>query len=226
MPGWCFKQSFESEANIATTTKKGQLALSAFPLLQWMRVYFFRVAAASGFSIFDACFYSRKIMQIKKLFAMTVLSVFASLCQAEPPSEASVNTLLDITKIKSIVDKMPATMEQPMRIMLRQAAADQNLSPEQKQTLDATAQKFLQIIGEEFSWEELKPIYIQIYMETFTQEEIDSLIAFYQTPTGSALVDKMPLIMQKASTLVLEKYRPLMQKFNEAIRQALTEQKK
>jgi hypothetical protein len=182
----------------------------------------FRVAAAFS----GACFYSGKIMQIKKLFAVTVFSVFASLCQAAAPSEASIETLLDITKAKSIVEKMPATMEQTMRLVLREVTADQNLSPEQKRALDATAQKFMQIISEEFSWETLKPSYIQIYMETFTQEEIDGLIAFYRTPTGHALIEKMPLVIQKSTALGLEKVKPLMQKFNEAIRQTLTEQKK
>ena len=164
-------------------------------------------------------------MQTKKLFAITILSFFASLCQAESPSAASINTLLDITKIRFVVEKMPATMEQPMRLMLRQAAADQSLSSDQKRALDTTYQKLMQIIGEEFSWETLKPIYVQVYTETFTQEEVDSLIAFYQTPTGNALINKMPIVMQKSSALILEKYKPLIQKLKEAIQQTMTEQK-
>ena len=48
------------------------------------------------------------------------------------------------------------------------------------------------VIREELSWARLKPDFAAIYAETFSQHEIDGLIAFYQGPIGSALVAKMP----------------------------------
>lgn len=34
-----------------------------------------------------------------------------------------------------------------------------------------------------------------LYAQHFSQEEVDGLIAFYRSPAGEALVNKMPLVM-------------------------------
>jgi hypothetical protein len=52
------------------------------------------------------------------------------------------------------------------------------------------------------SWEKMKPLYVKIYSETLTEEELDGSIAFYRTPVGQSLLKKMPLIMQKSMSSV------------------------
>ena len=54
--------------------------------------------------------------------------------------------------------------------------------------------RLMQIIREEASWEKMQAELTGIYRELFTQEEINSLIDFYQSPAGQAMVKKMPLI--------------------------------
>jgi len=71
----------------------------------------------------------------------------------------------------------------------------------------------------------MRPLYIQIYQETFTQEEIDGLIAFYKSPAGVAFVDKMPVVMQRSMSIMQSRIAPMMEKMKAAMQQAADEAK-
>ncbi|TMH03840.1 MAG: DUF2059 domain-containing protein [Betaproteobacteria bacterium] len=108
---------------------------------------------------------------------------------------------------------------------MARAVAGKSLSAEQQRYLEATPQRFVTIMREELSWENLKPMYIEIYRDSFTQEEIDGLIAFYQSPVGMAFVNKMPIVMQKSMTSMQARMQPIMEKMKAATRQALEDAK-
>ncbi len=73
--------------------------------------------------------------------------------------------------------------------------------------------KMANVMKEELTWAKYEPMFVQIYSDSFTQEEIDSIIAFYRTPGGQALVKKMPVVMQRTMQMVQQQMGPLMQKF-------------
>jgi uncharacterized protein len=71
----------------------------------------------------------------------------------------------------------------------------------------------------------LRPLYVQVYQETFTQEEIDGLIAFYESPTGIAFVEKMPVVMQKSMSMMQSRMAPMMEKVRAVMKQTAEEAK-
>ena len=85
--------------------------------------------------------------------------------------------------------------------------------PQQVQkTFDQTHSEVTNIMRQEFSWDKLEPMYVRIYQKTFTQAEMDNLLAFYKTPGGQALINKMPLVMQNTMAEVQQMMTPLMQR--------------
>jgi hypothetical protein len=54
----------------------------------------------------------------------------------------------------------------------------------------------------------MKDVYLQVYRETFTQEEITSIIAFYAPRRGKRWSRKCTVAMQKAGTLYAVSSRP------------------
>ena len=67
-------------------------------------------------------------------------------------------------------------------------------------------------------WEKMQAELTGIYRELFTQEEINSLIDFYQSPAGQAMVKKMPLIQNKTVQIyqkILARAMPRIQKVME-----------
>lgn len=85
-------------------------------------------------------------------------------------------------------------------------------SAAQKAKITEFESKLSQLMKDELSYSRLKDVYLQVYRETFTQEEISSIIAFYSSPAGKAMVEKIPVAMQKASALVQARVAPMGEK--------------
>ena len=61
-------------------------------------------------------------------------------------------------------------------------------------------------------WKKLEPVYVRIYQKSFSQEEVDGMIAFYKTPAGQAVIGKMPAVMQNTMDEMQQMMTPVMQK--------------
>jgi len=91
----------------------------------------------------------------------------------------------------------------------------------QREALEAMQRDIRSALKNELSWASLKPAYVQLYQESLTQEEVDGLLEFYRTPSGQALIHKMPVIARKSIALSQEKVRPLVARLVSSIQQAL-----
>ena len=160
-----------------------------------------------------------------KLITLLASLVFASLAYCAPASEESIDRLLADTKVEKLLDTMSVNVDQVMRRSMEASMQGQQLSPEQRRAIDATAATFVQVMREEMTWDKLRPLYVQIYQESFTQEEIDGLIAFYESPAGVAFVEKMPFVMQKSMSIMQSRMAPMMEKMKAAMKEAIAEPK-
>jgi hypothetical protein len=149
--------------------------------------------------------------------------VLAGAAQAEPPSRESVERLLDISRTESMIDSMYGNIEQAMRQGMQQSVQGKPLSAEQQRFLDAVPGKFVAIIREELAWAKMKALYVQVYLDSFEQEEIDGLIAFYASPAGQAFIRKMPAVMQRTMSLMQSMMQSITPKMKAAIDDALAE---
>jgi uncharacterized protein len=158
--------------------------------------------------------------------ALAACLLAASLgASAAPVSDESIETLLELTHAESLVDTVYASVEQMIRQGMNQALQGKPLSAEQRTFIDGIPARFAAVMREEFNWQKMKPVYMQLYRETFDQAEIDGLIAFYRSPAGQSFIAKMPKVMQKSMVVVQEQMRAMMPKIQEATAQAMEEAK-
>jgi hypothetical protein len=105
----------------------------------------------------------------------------------------------------------------------------QNLPPAKRQELEQVMQrfreKFNRIMAEELSWPRMRELQMQIYRESFSQEEIDDLIRFYESPTGQRFIQKMPVVMQKTMQHTQQRMVSLRQKIAQAAAETAQELK-
>jgi hypothetical protein len=76
-----------------------------------------------------------------------------------------------------------------------------NPTPESKARLAGLENKISQLIDAQLDWKALGPAIIDIYTQTFTEQELDAIVTFYKTPAGIALLDKMPQINDQVEQL-------------------------
>jgi hypothetical protein len=162
---------------------------------------------------------------MKKILACFTLVVCAFSALAAEPTDASVDKLLTLTKAENLMDSIHGNLEQNMRQGMKQATAGKKLTDEQTRMLESAQKKFADGMRQELTWASFKPMYIKIYKETFDQEEIDGLIAFYGTKVGQSYINKMPVAMQKTMSAVQQRMGPIANKMGDAMRAALAEAK-
>jgi len=156
------------------------------------------------------------------LLSFLLLSV-ALTCRAEPPTVESVEALLVANKSEAIMESVNANMENVLRQGMAQTLAGKKVTPQLQSFLDNAPRQFAEAMKEEMSWARLKPMYVQLYQESFTQEEVNSLVAFYHSPASEALANKMPDVMQKTKALVQSRVAPMMEKMRIATARAMAE---
>jgi hypothetical protein len=162
---------------------------------------------------------------IKILFSLFFAAITINFAQAATPSDESVTQLLILQE----VDKAPAKIKEQLNELtaatVNQVALNRFfLSAEEKAAIKTFQEKSEAVSSEldaRLDFEKLKPIYLKIYKDHFTEEEIDQLIALYLTPAGKLLAAKMPLVSQESSNLLQQNVTPLFLR----MRQAATEMK-
>ena len=159
------------------------------------------------------------------LTAVFTALLFATQASAAPASAESIDTLLTLTQTQRLLDGMYANIDQVMKQSMHAAMQGEVVTPERQRVMDDMSRKFATIFREEMNWTKLRPMYVRIYQESFTQEEVDGLIAFYRTPAGTALVEKMPLVMQKSMAEMQPMMAPMVQRMKAAAAEAVAEAK-
>ena len=134
------------------------------------------------------------------------------------PSDASVRRLLELMGARKIVDDVPRQVDSVMVGMLQNMLQGREIPHEQQQLIDAMRANMTKLMRDEFNWDTMQPIYLQVYRDTFSQAEVNSMIAFYGSPTGQAVAKKLPLALQNTMTIMQQRTAALMPKIQQMVR--------
>jgi uncharacterized protein len=147
-------------------------------------------------------------------FLLVIFSV--ALANATQPSDESINKMMAVMHVEKMLDQMVTQINNGMKAGMdqgiQQSLHGQELNAGQRAAVEKFKDQLAAMMREELSMSKLKDVYLQAYRETFTQQEVDSIIAFYSTPGGQAVVEKIPVAMQKAATLTQGRMGPMIQK--------------
>lgn len=161
----------------------------------------------------------------RKLLAVLILAMSAMPALAAPPTEASIDELLTITQSEKMLETVFTNTDALMHQSLAEMTAGEKLSEKQQQIIDSATAGFLQVVRDEMSWAKMRPLYVQLYQESFTQEEIDGLVNFYKSPAGAAFVQKMPAVVQRSMVMMQSRMGPMMQKMRAVMQKAVEDAK-
>ena len=114
---------------------------------------------------------------------------------ADRASEASLHRLLEVQQARKIVETMSQQMDVVFTNSLNQMLAGKHLNAKQQEVIDKSRIKMRDLFKDVMSWEVMEPLYMKVYADTFTQKEIDGMTAFYSSPVGHAVIQKMPLVL-------------------------------
>lgn len=136
---------------------------------------------------------------MRALLATLLSFIIASTAFAgdNPASEASVRKLLELTGTEKVVDQMMLQVDSVMQNAIKQATSDARFSPERQAIIDRFSKSFALLMQEELKWERMEPLFVALYTETLSEDEVAAIIAFNQSEVGQSINRKTPLLLQK-----------------------------
>lgn len=133
-----------------------------------------------------------------------------ALAWAAPPSDAQVERLLKASRAQGMLDAVLPQMEALQRQQFQQLATDRALTPKQQAEAARIQQRSTQIMRESLGWEQMRPVYIDAYRQTFSAEDVKALTRFYESDAGKSLLDKTPALMQNLMSAMQQKVEPML----------------
>lgn len=170
---------------------------------------------------------------ITRIFLVLLLSVSllraadppAPVSSPEAPTEASIKQLLEVAQAHKLVDSVMAQMDNLMQQTIAQATKGQTIPDKVQNDIDRRRAEVAATMKELLDWKKLEPMYVRIYQKTFTQAEVDGMIAFYKTPAGQAVISKMPRAMQNTIDEMQQSMAPVMEKMQRMQQDVVAEMK-
>ena len=156
------------------------------------------------------------------LFLSTALLCCLSQTRADDASKkAKIEEILQITR----TDQMLKQTMQQVRTMQLAQLKKMDLPADQKTLMDDIQTKTMALISDRLSYEKAKPLYVGLYAEVFSEEEIDGIMGFYKSPAGKAMIEKMPMMMQRLMPMMQKMTDDLQADIQKIVEEAKQKQK-
>lgn len=161
---------------------------------------------------------------LSRLCATLLLAAGATGAWAQPPpSTADVERLLVAARAQSLLDTMLPQMEAMQQQQFAQVSQGRELNDRQRAQLDRIQAKTSDILRRALAWEEMRPLYIDLYQKTFSKQDVEAMTAFYESAAGRSLLDKTPALMQNLMGAIQVKMMPLFKELEGELRQIAAE---
>jgi len=160
---------------------------------------------------------------IKRILVLLIVVSSVAYAADQTPSEASVKQLLEVSQVHKILDATMAQMDALMKQAMQQATQGQLVPPKVQKDIDRRQAEMMSIFKETLDWNRLEPMYVRVYQKSFTQPEIDNLIAMYRTPGAQTMLNKMPIVLQNTMAEMQQIMQPMMQRIQRMQQEVVAE---
>lgn len=134
------------------------------------------------------------------------LCLSSSFTLAASPTEASVQKLFDVMNLDKLTQDTMLQLKPQFATqaeqMVKMMVEDEHLDPKQQKVADQITEKMYQQSLKMISWKEMQPIYLKVYKDAYTQEEIQAQIDFYSSAIGQSILKKTPIVTEKTMSLM------------------------
>ncbi len=148
---------------------------------------------------------------------MLLLAAPVRLAHADDSSRrAKVAELFQVMHLDQMRSQMMPMVLNQTRAMAEQQIGT-SLTPDQKQKLANLQDRMFAVVQEEMSWPKLEPQMTDIYAETYTESEIDGILAFYRSPAGQAMLAKTPQLATRSMEITQNRMQAVMPQIQKII---------
>jgi hypothetical protein len=158
--------------------------------------------------------------EMKRYVAVLLLVLTVGCCCAradDASKRMKAEQLFLLLHMDTMMDQlMGGVKRQVQQITESMPGADQ-ATPEQKKQIADFQQRVMDVVNQKIGWKALEPDFITLYASTYTEEELDGIIAFYKSPVGQKMMEKTPELMSKSSQITQQKMSELQPQLQQMV---------
>ena len=112
-------------------------------------------------------------------------------------SDILAEKFLVVTKQKDQNRKLLDMLKTQISQQINKHSKAENLNENKRKLLEKYSHKMTNILVEELSWEKIKENHVKIIKSIYSDEELRSLIQFFESELGQLYINKQQIAMQK-----------------------------
>jgi hypothetical protein len=156
-----------------------------------------------------------------------LLAMFSCVTRAAHADEAShiakVHEFFKVAKLDQLSAQIMKQAMDQVNSGLMQQMLGVKLTAEQQQQADDLKAKISAVLTNALGWEKLEPEYTKMYAAAFTEQQMDDILAFYKSPTGQAMIEKNPMLLQESSALAQQRMSDVTPEVEKLIKDFMTQ---
>jgi len=132
---------------------------------------------------------------------------------ADRPSKDQLLKLFEVMRLRSQMDTMlkafPKALQQQMKSQIDAMEAslpgNTKLTPEQRESINKAVAKYMDEAFRLYPVEEMMDDMIPVYQQYLSRQDVEAILAFYQSSAGQHLLEKQPAMMQAIMPITMNK---------------------
>lgn len=124
-------------------------------------------------------------------------------------------------------EQIMAQMQLQIESMFLRISSDANYNAKQQKIVASYRSEVAKLLTDRMQWPQIEEKVVKLYVASFSEAELKELVAFYKTPLGMKMIEKMPLVMLRTAEisrrqmrLVIPQVKELGKSMNEELRAA------
>ncbi|MCI0910715.1 MULTISPECIES: DUF2059 domain-containing protein [Pseudomonas] len=114
-------------------------------------------------------------------------------------------------------DKLGTPVYMQVQQMFAQRFAQTKAPASKQSVLESYQAKANAALDSAIGWNKLKPKMVDLYTQTFTEQELKDLVKFYQSPLGKKVLTQMPKVTQQSAQLTQQSLEPAVPVVNKLL---------
>lgn len=152
--------------------------------------------------------------RLSALCAAVLLACSSAQVLADAASHAAdAERFLQLARADKLVVPVYAQVQQ----MFAQRFAESKAPESKRALLESYQAKANTALDRAVGWEQVKPGMIELYTRNFDEQEMQDLLAFYQSPLGKKVLEKMPMLTAQSAQLTQGKLEAAVPQVNKLL---------
>ena len=133
----------------------------------------------------------------------------------EASKRAKVEELFTVMRVSQMSEQIVAAVQKQMETSMHSMPGMEQLTPEQTRLVNEYEGKVMTLVNGTVSWKVLEPDMVNLYTSTYSESEIEGILAFYKGPVGQVVLAKSPELNQKSLQISRTRLATLQPKITE-----------